>query len=669
VDHFFNRLNLARLVVSELGLTQILLYGLYRLGLITGHYRRATPTQPETASGQATALRTDLIPLPARQELLEIVSPEALFQEAGEICSGLVRLFGSRPIPLTLEGESPHCHWSKIPPSSQDVKPSWEAGRFGWAVVLARAYYLSRDEKFARTFWQYTLAFLKANPANCGSHWSSAQEVALRLIALVFSAQIFAHSPHSSQENMQRLAQSIAEHAARIPPTLVYARAQHNNHLVSEAAGLYTAAAALPFHPQAPRWKRLGERWLNRALQAQITPDGAYIQHSTNYHRLMLQLALWVSAVQRRAFPGEPLAPLTLSRLKAASRWLWQLLDPTSGQVPNLGPNDGALILPLSSCPFKDFRPVLSAAAKTFIPEVSFPPGIWDEMPVWYGLKSARPVSKPAQSPDGETTLQHTNTLHGEHSWAYLRSAQFSSRPGHADQLHLDLWWRGLNIAQDAGTYLYTAPHPWDNALTHTAVHNTLMIDGQEQMRRAGRFLYLDWAYAEPPVVERSVDAAWQRLTAQHDGYRHLGITHQRMVTLSAADTWEIIDLLTGPNDGKIHTARLHWLLPDWEFQPAEHNEALGFRLRLRSPHGWITLSVSWPNSPALPGPQAFQWGLARAGQLVAGSGDVHPTWGWSSPTYAEKIPALAFYAIVNAALPIQLLSRWSFPNRVLLTD
>ena len=33
------------------------------------------------------------------------------------------------------------------------------------------------------------------------------------------------------------------------------------------------------------------------------------------------------------------------------------------------------------------------------------------------------------------------------------------------DQLHLDLWWRGLNIAQDAGTYLYNADPPWDNPL------------------------------------------------------------------------------------------------------------------------------------------------------------------------------------------------------------
>ena len=94
--------------------------------------------------------------------------------------------------------------------------------------------------------------------------------------------------------------------------------------------------------------------------------------------------------------------------------------------------------------------------------------------------------------------------LYGKKSWAYLRTAQFTSRPSHADQLHLDLWWRGLNIARDAGTYLYNAPAPWDNSLTTTLVHNTVTINGRDQMTRAGRFLYLDWvnAYRQSLPVE-----------------------------------------------------------------------------------------------------------------------------------------------------------------------
>jgi len=34
---------------------------------------------------------------------------------------------------------------------------------------------------------------------------------------------------------------------------------------------------------------------------------------------------------------------------------------------------------------------------------------------------------------------------------------------------------------------------------------------------------------------------------------------------------------------------------------------------------------------------------LVRAGELLAGEGDISPTWGWISPTYSVKIPALSF--------------------------
>jgi hypothetical protein len=219
-----------------------------------------------------------------------------------------------------------------------------------------------------------------------------------------------------------------------------------------------------------------------------------------------------------------------------------------------------------------------------------------------------------------------------------------------------------LNIAQDPGAYLYTAPPPWENALTHTAVHNTLMIDGIEQMRRSGRFLYLDWAQADVSAYERDRDGSWQRLTARHNGYHRHGITHQRTVTIDSQQGWVISDMVTGHADNRTHQARLHWLLPDWEFKTQEHEHGDGITIHFKSPHGWLSLKLDWINPPAQIPPDALEWGLARAGHLLAGIGPVHPTWGWTSPTYGDKIPALSFYFTVSARLPIQIQSQWGFP-------
>ena len=348
-------------------------------------------------------------------------------------------------------------------------------------------------------------------------------------------------------------------------------------------------------------------------------------------------------------------------KLAKATEWLLGLVDAETGQVPNLGPNDGAYILPFANLPFADYRPVLQAAARTFLGENAFGTGSWNEMELWLNTgKKGQGVGMHSQPSPPNSQLP---TLHAPHSWAYLRAAQFHDRPGHADQLHLDLWWRGLNVAQDAGTYLYNAEPPWDNALTHNAVHNTVMIDGLEQMTPAGKFLYLDRAQAKIAARERAKDGSWQRMTAQHDGYQKLGIIHHRTVTVHQNDHWRIEDQIFAPTIHRtLHSTRLHWLLPNWEWQLNGEWGIGNWELGILSPHGWVSIQIQAQTEtnpqPSTPNPQ-----LVLAGELIHGSGYISPTWGWVSPTYGVKIPALSVSVTVESQLPIKFLTAWSFPD------
>ena len=100
---------------------------------------------------------------------------------------------------------------------------------------------------------------------------------------------------------------------------------------------------------------------------------------------------------------------------------------------------------------------------------------------------------------------------------------------------------------------------------------------------------------------------------------------------------------------GKTYTVRLHWLLPDWERQLE------GSRLRLKSPQGWLSVTVQ--------GPEGMQICLARGGIRMDGKGDVLPHWGWYSPTYGVKQAALSFSANLTAQNSVQLTSTWQFPT------
>jgi hypothetical protein len=660
------RVLVALKALRQLGPRQVGLYGLYKFGLMTGHYRRLTsPARLAPPVSNPPDALQPIFTLPSPADLQAVLGVEghaALLAEAEEIVGGRVRLFGAEPVPLSLTVSGNLAHWTDyerghlplpleaIPHG--DIKYIWEPARFGWAFTLGRAFHLGGDERHAEAFWQAFETFTVANPPGMGPHWMSAQEVALRLMAFVWAGQVFEPARASSPERKRRLAEAVAAHAARIPPTLPYARSQHNNHLLTEAAGLLTAGLALPAHPQAERWRALGWRWLNRGLQSQIDSYGEYSQHSTNYHRLMLQVALWVNALLPVAHMAWPVP--TREALTRAVHWMLSLLDYDSGAAPNLGANDGASIFPLSGLPFADQRPVLHAAARLFL-RYDLPSGAWDELALWFGAKQAAPgaLSLPRYLGD---------QLYSTHSWASLRTAQYTSRPSHADQLHFDLWWRGLNIAQDPGTYLYNAAPPWENPLVTAFVHNTVTVNGRDQMRRAGRFLYLDWVNAYRRLMPVSEPAEVQRLRGR---YRGQGYRHTRLVSVQEGDRWRILDevlSLRPPWQAKALSARLHWLLPDWEYELAP--QSAGCTLRLHSPHGWVSLEVAWLSPPT---GQACQVSLVRAGETLFGTPLPDPVRGWTSPTYGVKLPALSLaLSVENSPAEIVLSSTFTFPQ---LTD
>ncbi|GAP15241.1 alginate lyase/Heparinase II/III-like protein [Longilinea arvoryzae] len=630
----------------QLGLEQTGLYGLYQFGLKTGQIARQTPVHP-IRPAESAEVYFPWQPV-SHADLAAVLkgTEEALRLEAEAIVSGSFRGFGGPLCPIQLRpAVTPPAHWTKPTPEStqQDIKFFWEPARFGWALTLARAFAFFGDERYARTFWERLEEFTVFNPANAGPNWASAQEVAIRLMSVAFAASLLRSSSQSTPERLRLLRGFIAAHAERIPATLGYSQAQNNNHLLAEAAGLCTAAVLLPDHPASRQWCALGQANFNRGILKQVALDGTYAQYSTNYHRVMLHCALWIAALYadkksiRVIFTAQALA-----RLSAAVSWLGAQTDPVSGLAPNYGHNDGANFLPLSTCAYEDFRPTLQAAGCIFSENRYFPTGPWDETGLWLGCskKADAAVSHPSQVNPAVLRLSNPD------SWAILRANHFHSRPAHADQLHVDLWFKGQPLALDAGTYLYNAPAPWENALTSAAVHNSVQIDDLEPMTRAGRFLWLDWDQAAG--IHR-VEAAAE-ISARRDGYRRIGVGHERRLLNPSGHEWRIIDRLTPVGrKPKEHKVALHWLIADLPWSLA------GNTLRLEHPAGSIRLSIDCQAPGILT--------LDRAGERVFGAGSAAPISGWVSPTYGVREPALSLNMIWNTKLPLEIVSRWQLPG------
>ena len=666
----------------ELGLPSMLLYLQHQAALRTGWIRRRTrvfdweekplghwlrprvPSEPEAYAAHRGAgprflfdAASDLAP-----GLAAVLgeAAAALTQEAEGILKGRIPLFGGLAIHLGFPpdwrafapiggGEvaarmATDRHWSTVHElqAPADIKLLWEASRFAWAFSLGRAYRLTKEDRFAEGFWALFESWRAANRPNSGPHWLSGQEVALRLLALTFALHAFAPWLHPRPERVALLAATIAVHAARLPATLAYSRALANNHLISEATGLYTAGLLFPELRDAARWKRLGRGLLARALPLQFFADGGHVQHSLNYHRLVLQAGLWCARLAD--LNGEPIPRPALAALRRGADFLAALVDPATGAAPNLGANDGAQILPLTTCTFEDYRPTLQLSAAT-LSSPPQPPGPWWEAAVWFGG-----VSPARQSPSPIATRDFPRAglyrLAGAHAWAVLRVARFTTRPSHSDQLHLDLWWRGHNLLCDAGSYLYVAPAPWDNGLALSAVHNTLRVDGAEPMRRAGPFLWLEWAQACLLGRWASAGGHLEALTAEHTGHRRMGVAHRRTIARAGDELWLVADDVLGAGR---HTATLAWLLPDCPSPRLETG-----RLLLQWPGLDLSLEVEAPSG------EAPRCALYRQGERISGGAIRHAAeaWGWRSPTYAHRQPALTFVAETEGPLPRRILTR-----------
>jgi hypothetical protein len=562
--------------------------------------------------------------------------------------------------PLTGISQPADQHWTRIAEDATgDVKGLWELSRFAVVFRLARIYAGCGEERAADIFWQLIESWMDSNPPNAGAHWISAQEVALRLMAWEFGCNVFACSSSSTESRARRLAVAMGEHARRIEATIAYARAQNNNHLIAEAAGLLTAGWMHPQLPGAARWVRLGRALLEESA-GQFFPDGGYIQHSHVYHRFALQLCAW--SMRLAEIHGQPFSERLYGRMRASLSLLRALVAPSSGRLSNFGHNDGTLFLPLSACVYDDYRPLVQMLSRWLEKKPSYPPGPWDEETHWLLGNSTRDETI-SQTIPGNNQFPQAGLYQqqGNESHVVVRAARFHSRPAHSDQLHVDIWWRGVNIAMDPGSYLYGGDPPWRNPFSGAAAHNTITIDGQDPMRRAGRFLWTRLAQAS---AVRHSENNWE---FSHDGYRRQGLIHRRCIARIGPDIWRIMDSLEG--DG-VHTTRLHWLLPDvaWEWAKTTQepmpdsmdNQDMLMDLRCLSfsfPAGKLKL---WLSASA-----ALRWNIVRAGKTVFGEArsaedGLAATFGWHSAQYGAKQPALSIIGVLQGQYPVKINSIWS---------
>ncbi|MAU09163.1 MAG: hypothetical protein CL607_05025 [Anaerolineaceae bacterium] len=595
------------------------------------------PAEPDAyfAWGQANAPRFLFDSLPQ----LDDVPDEAVIAQADALLQGIYSYFSSETVEGTfppdwhrnpLNGSRlPHDkHWSLIPDfGGQDIKYVWELSRFDFVPALVRAYARTHNALYAEAFWSLVLDWIERNPPQHGPNWKCGQETSIRLMMWSFGLYAFKDTAATTAERVSRLVQAVAAEAERVAQYIGFARSTRGNHSITEAVGLWTVGLLYPELAQAEHWRQIGYEVLLKESAYQLVPDGTCSMHSLNYQRMSLQAVLW--ALRLGEVNHNRLPQWLYGRVANAIDFISQVMVPESGMTPNHGSNDGSHILQLTACDYSDFRPLVQLGHYLCHGRRLLDAGPWDEALLWFGYHAEDvPIGLIQQNSSFNEGGYYTQ--HGETSWAFIHAPVYSERPQHSDQLHVDLWWRGQNIAIDAGTYRYNAPDPWNNALATTAVHNTVMVDGLEHMTRASRFTWMDWAQCEDIYREADASGQWSLWQGAHTGYHLLenAVDHQRSVLRLADNSWVIIDRMLV---SAAHDYRLHWLLNDFPY--AINGQQ-------------ITLET-------VKGPYALHLGASHITELDVVRADSASVRGWQSRYYGQKTPAVSVVMTTHGATTV----------------
>jgi hypothetical protein len=558
---------------------------------------------------------------------------------ADELAAGSLRYFEHTPAaigsppqwhknPFTGQTAPVDRHWSELSDFGYgDIKIFWEPSRFGFVYALVRAYWRTGDEQYAESFWCLVEDWQQHNPPQLGLNWKCGQETTFRVMAWCFGLYGFLDAQATTAERITLLAQMIAVSGQRIAANIEYALSQRNNHGISEAMGLWTIGLLFPEFNQATAWRTKGQTLLEQLAGELIYDDGSFVQHSVNYQRVMLHDYLW--AIRLGELAGHPLSQSLRDQVAKSGRFLYQLQDQFTGRVPHYGQMDGALVLPLNNCDYLDFRPIIQAIHYLSTGRRCYPEGPWDEDLLWFfGINS---LQAPLQVEERESLQAKQGgyyTLRTQDSFIFTRCATYQDRPGQADMLHVDLWWRGQNIAIDPGTYSYNAPSPWNNPLAHSCYHNTVTVDGFDQMDRVGKFLWLPWLQSKILSDQSRPSGVEHYWEGEHNGYIRLSapVRHRRALIGLPEDTWLIVDQL---ESSAAHTYRLHWLLNDLPYQWDEKRQCVE-----------LTTAA---------GPYFIQLGnLPMVGCSSISRAEQGSPRGWQAPYYFCRHPALSVEVAVS---------------------
>lgn len=471
-------------------------------------------------------------------------------------------------------------HWKQFDEldtsETGDKKIVWEINRHQHFFTLGVAFWLTKDERYAKAFVRHLEGWMEQNPPGMGINWCSSLEVALRSISWIWAFNFFRDAKALEPELFQKALKFLYLHARHIEKYLSTYYSP-NTHLTGEALGLYYLGTQLRFFARARHWRELGEKILFAELDRQILADGVYFEQTSWYQRYTTDF--YTHFIILKTLNGKEtdknLQEKLAGKIQSLLDFLMYITRP-DGTTPFIGDDDGGRSLPHGNARTDDFRACLATGAVLFErSDYKFVAQDFAEETLWLlgaggkqsfeNLRAIRPATTSKSFKSGGYFVMRDGWAHTD-NYLLIDCGELGALNGghaHADALSINLAIGGETKLIDSGTYTYHQSKELRDFFRTTIGHNTLMIDGKSQSEPGGKF---NWkTKADARLHSWISQDRFDYFEGSHNGY-------EKVLKSSAPHTRSILFL---KND--------YWIMRDFVQTSGAHDYGLNFHFQTKT--------------------------------------------------------------------------------------
>jgi hypothetical protein len=504
-----------------------------------------------------------------------------------------------------------------------NIKVIWEKNRHHHLTIMALAYFITKDEKYAREVVEQIIHWIQDNPFLIGVNWTHPLENGIRLISWVYCERFLRGSVHYDVlfNKNSPFWLSVYQHQKFIIKTYSIGSSA-NNHLIGEMAGLFISSTFWPYFKKSNTWIKYSKKVLEKEIIRQSFPLGINREMAFGYQIFVYEFLL-LSYLESKEC-NNLFSEIFTEYLKKNAAVISEVTRINQG-IPNYGDGDEGMAIQLQDIKADRISWLLEITNSLF-PElnlhfknVTLPAAILRCSAINNNIPQD---SKPIAFKDAGIYILNRKISNLKIS-VLVKAGPFGygniAAHSHADSLSFTLNINGIPFLIDPGTFCYHTDLEFRKYFRSTKAHNTLCIDNLDQSEQLGPFLWGKKSKTYVNVLSESGNI----VNAYHTGYKNINIIHSREIELS--DKLIITDEIKGKGQHLLDF-RFH-LDPDVKIYREENDYLLlrreNIQIKLNSP---VELSL----------------------QKISGRNDG----GWYSPRFNLKIPTTTLSYQKRLSLP-----------------